>query len=286
MVGIGFGPAREERLVGCGGALRLPPASAGFPRAARISAWVATYSGSSEAASSGSISAAATSDLAARECDFGAMPASGHVRWQYRFELDEDFLRTLQLAAAHRTHAPFKQQLGAWQGRYAVVGIERLGIECFGPGPLAHLRQQRRERAERVRCRGLSRASRSRSASASRNFPVAWNNAARVASICRSDPPTAIARSSSACASPNRWKRSASRARITMRRPWRDTMQRPASAAASARSWSAMRPSRSPRRNSSSDNVARSSKRTPSTRRRSRLSIEDERLASAIRPLV
>ncbi len=53
------------------------------------------------------------SGLSARERHLGAMPATRNVRGQNRVELREDRLRALELAAAHRAHAPFEEQLAA-----------------------------------------------------------------------------------------------------------------------------------------------------------------------------
>ena len=54
------------------------------------------------------MSAISEVQLSARERHFGAMSSSRDVRGQDRVEFDEDRLRTIQIAAAHRAHAPFE----------------------------------------------------------------------------------------------------------------------------------------------------------------------------------
>jgi hypothetical protein len=88
--------------------------------------------------------------MPARERHLGAMPPSRNMLRQYRVEFGEDRLRTVQIAAAHRAHAPFEEQLSARDRRYAFIRIDGVRIAGFRRCPLVHFRQQRRERAKRV----------------------------------------------------------------------------------------------------------------------------------------
>ena len=48
--------------------------------------------------------------------------------------------RTAQVATTHLVHAPFEEQLSAWNWRRAIVRFERSGIGGFGGVPLIHFR--------------------------------------------------------------------------------------------------------------------------------------------------
>ena len=78
------------------------------------------------------------------------MAPSRNVRRQYRIKFDEDRFRTVEIAAAHRAHAPFEEKLATRERRYAIVRIERGCIATFSRLPSIHFRQKRRERSKRV----------------------------------------------------------------------------------------------------------------------------------------
>jgi hypothetical protein len=63
------------------------------------------------------------------------MSSARNVGGQDRVEFTEDRFGTIQIAAAHRAHAPFEQELAARQRRNAIVGIEGDRIAVFGRCP-------------------------------------------------------------------------------------------------------------------------------------------------------
>ena len=229
--------------------------------------------------------------LAARERDFGAMPASRHVRRQYRFELVEDFLRTLQLATCASRPRPIRTATGRTARAIRRRRHRALRHRGLRPWPIRPSPPTASPARRACGCRGPPRQSFAQcerldelSGRLAQRRPRGLDLPVRAADGNRSiEQRMRFLESMEALGEP----RAGDQLLAYDGRVDRVRHEAAASlAAASARSWSAMRPSRSPRRNSSSDNVTRSSKPTPSARRRSRLSIEDERLASAIRPLV
>ena len=150
VVGIGFGPSRQQQLVRCSGtfrfACRLAVAARG--QNLRINRAIFRIVRDFEQRHDQRHRAV---QLSARERHFGAMSSSRNVRGQDCVEFDEDRFRAVQIAVAHRAHAPLEQQLAARQWRDAIIRVERRCIAGFGGDPSIHFRQQRRERAKRMK---------------------------------------------------------------------------------------------------------------------------------------
>ena len=150
MVGIGFGPTRQQQLVRCSGTFRFAPSFAVATRGQDLRVDGAVFRiirGLEQRRDERQRDVR----LSARERHFGAMSSSRNMRGQDGVELAEDRLRTIQIGTAHRAHAPFEQQLAARERRHAIVGIERGRVAGFGGFPSIHFRQERRERAKRVK---------------------------------------------------------------------------------------------------------------------------------------
>ena len=158
MVGIGFGPSRQQQLIGCSGTFRFDRSFAVATRGQDLRVGRAIFRIVRDLEQRRD-ERHRDVQLSARERHLGAMSSSRNMRGQDRVEFGEDRLRTIQIAAAHRAHAPFEQQLAARERRHAIVGIERGCIAGFCRYPLTHFRQQRRERAKRVNPRIVLRQS-------------------------------------------------------------------------------------------------------------------------------
>ena len=115
MVGIGFGPSRQQRLVGRGCTFRFARSFAvtACGQDLRVDRAIFRIVGDFEQRLDerrGDV------QLSAGERHLGAMASSRNVRRQNRVELGEDRFRTIKIAVAHSAHAPFEEQLAHGMG--------------------------------------------------------------------------------------------------------------------------------------------------------------------------
>ena len=112
MVGVGFGPSSEQQLIRCCGTFRFARRFAVTTRGEDlcIGRTIFRIVGDCEQRRDQRYSDV---QLPAGERHLGAMPSARNMRRQHGVECYENRLRTIKLAAAHRAHTPFEEQLAA-----------------------------------------------------------------------------------------------------------------------------------------------------------------------------